>query len=171
TFGIGSEIIPNIVDLDRFSFRRRETLRPRIVSTRNFEPLYNLPCTLYAFRLIQDRWPDAQLTLVGAGSQDAALRALARDLNLQYVTFAGRVAPDDIWRFYAEADLYLQTPDIDNMPSSVLEAFASGCPVVSTKAGGVPAILTDGQHGLLVPCGDHRAAADAVLKLIDDPTL
>ena len=48
-------------------------------------------------------------------------------------------------------NLYVQTPDIDNMPLSVLEAFASGLPVVSTRAGGVPAILRDGVDGLLSP--------------------
>src|SRR5262245_6520950 len=170
-FGIRSEVIPNIVDVERFRFRKREGLRPRIVSTRNFESLYNLPCTLRAFRLVQDRHPDARLTLVGAGSQEAAIRQLADELRLENVTFAGRVPPGDIWRYYAEADLYLQTPDIDNMPSSVLEAFASGCPVVATRAGGVPAILTDGTHGLLVPCNDHRAAADAMMRLLDEPAL
>jgi len=170
-FGIGSEIIPNIVDVERFRFRRRERLRPRLLSTRNFETLYNLPCTLRAFRLVQDRYPDAELTLVGAGSQDAALRRLAGELRLEHVTFAGRVLPEEIWRYYAEADIYLQTPDLDNMPSSVLEAFASGCPVVATNAGGVPAILTDGLHGLLVNCGDHQATADAVFRLLDDPAL
>ena len=76
------------------------------------------------------------------------------------MTFAGRVPPADIWRYYADADIYLQTPDIDNMPASVLEAFASGCAVVATNAGGVPAILTDDVHGLLVDCGDHPAAAE-----------
>ena len=171
TFGIRSEIIPNIVDVERFRFRRRERLRPRVLSTRNFETLYNLPCTLRAFRLVQDRFPDAQLTLVGAGSQDAALRGLAAQLRLDHVTFAGRVPPDDIWRFYAEADIYLQTPNIDNMPTSVLEAFASGCPVVATNAGGVPAILTNQLHGLLVPCHDHQAAADAMIRLLEDPAL
>src|SRR3954468_1259563 len=160
-FGIRSEIIPNIVDVERFRFRRRERVRPRILSTRNFETLYNLPCTLRAFRVVQDRYPDATLTLVGAGSQDAAIRRVAEELKLENVTFAGRVAPDEIWRYYADADIYLQTPDIDNMPTSVLEAYASGCAVVSTNAGGVPAILTDGLNGLLVPCNDHRAAADA----------
>jgi glycosyltransferase involved in cell wall biosynthesis len=170
-FGIQAEIIPNIVDTERFRFRRRERLRPRILSTRNFETLYNLPCTLRAFRLVQDRFPDAQLTLVGAGSQDEAIRRLAAELRLDHVVFAGRVPPDDIWRYYAEADLYLQTPDIDNMPSSVLEAFASGCPVVATEAGGVPAILTDDVHGLLVPCGDHEAAAGAMIRLLEDPGL
>jgi glycosyltransferase involved in cell wall biosynthesis len=170
-FGIRSEIIPNIVDLERFRFRRRQPLHPRILSTRNFEPLYNLPCTLRAFRAVQDRHPEATLTLVGAGSQDPEIRRLADELRLQHVTFAGRVAPEEIWRYYAEADVYLQTPNIDNMPTSVLEAYASGCPVVATRAGGVPAILTDEVHGLLVPCGDHDAAAAAILRLLDDPSL
>lgn len=170
-FGIRSEIIPNIVDVERFRFRRRERLHPRVLSTRNFETLYNLPCTLRAFRIVQDRYPDATLTLVGAGSQDAAVRRLAEDLGLTNVTFAGRVPPDEIWRYYAEADIYLQTPDIDNMPTSVLEAFASGCPVVATRAGGVPAILTDGVHGLLVPCNDHEAAGRTMLRLLEDPAL
>ena len=171
SFGIRSEIIPNIVDVERFRFRKRPSLQPRIVSTRNFETLYNLPCTLRAFRLVQDRHPDARLTLVGSGSQEPALRRLADELRLRNITFAGRVPPADIWRYYADADLYLHTPDIDNMPSSVLEAFASGCPVVATRAGGVPAILTDGQHGLLVPCNDHQAAADALLRLLNRPEL
>jgi glycosyltransferase involved in cell wall biosynthesis len=170
-FGIAARIIPNIVDVERFRFRRRERLAPRVVSTRNFETLYNIPCTLRAFRLLQERYPDAQLTLVGGGSQTDAVRALAAELGLSHVTFAGRVPPEDIWRYYADADIYLQTPDIDNMPTSVLEAYASGCAVVSTKAGGVPAIVTDGLNGLLVPCDDHQAAADAMLRLLEDEAL
>src|SRR3982751_3570999 len=171
TFGIRSEIIPNIVDVEKFRFRRREQLRPRILSTRNFETLYNLPCTLRAFRLVQDRYPDATLTRVGGGTQDESVRRLAAELGLQHVTFVGRVPPEEIWRYYAEADIYLQTPNIDNMPTSVLEAYASGCPVVATNAGGVPAILTDGLHGLLVGCDDHQAAADALVRLLEDPVL
>jgi glycosyltransferase involved in cell wall biosynthesis len=170
-FGIQSEVIPNIVDVDRFRFRTRTPLRPQVLSTRNFEPLYNVSCTLRAFRIIQEHYPEATLTLVGAGSEEARLRELARELGLEHVRFAGRVAPEEIWRYYADADIYLQTPDIDNMPSSVLEAFASGCAVVSTNAGGVPAILTDGKHGLLVQCGEHEAAAERVLRLLADPAL
>jgi L-malate glycosyltransferase len=171
SFGIASEIIPNIVDLDRFAFRARNPLRPHVLSTRNFEGLYNVACTLRAFRLVQDHHADARLTLVGAGSHDAALRQLAAELHLRNVTFAGRVAPADIWRYYADADIYLQTPDIDNMPSSVLEAYASGCAVVSTNAGGVPAICEHEVQGLLVPCDDHEAAGRAVLRLLAEPGL
>jgi L-malate glycosyltransferase len=170
-FDIRAEVIANTVDVDQFRFRTRTRLRPNVLSTRNFEPLYNVACTLRAFRLVQDRYPDATLTLVGGGSEDQRLRELVRELRLQHVRFVGRVAPDEIWRYYADADIYLQTPDIDNMPLSILEAFASGCAVVSTNAGGVPAILTDEKHGLLVQCGDHQAAADRILRLLADPVV
>jgi L-malate glycosyltransferase len=167
-FGIRATVIPNIVDVDRFAFRLRAPLRPRILSTRNFEPLYNVACTLKAFALVQRAHPDATLTLVGSGSQDEALRRLAGELGLRNVQFAGRVPSDDIWRYYADADVYLQTPDIDNMPGSILEAFASGCAVVATAAGGVPAILRDDVHGCLVPCGDHVAAGEQIIELLED---
>lgn len=170
-FGIRSEIVPNIVDVDRFAFRRRVPLTPNILSTRNFEDLYNVACTLRAFQLVQQRRPEATLTLVGSGSGESALKQLALDLGLRNVRFVGRVPPSEIWRYYAEADIYLQTPDIDNMPASVLEAYASGCAVVATNAGGVPAILTHEEHGLLVDCNDHAAAAAGILRLLEDPAL
>jgi L-malate glycosyltransferase len=170
-FDVRAEVIPNIVDLDRFAFRRRTPLKPSVVSTRNFEDLYNVGCTMRAFHALQQRYAEATLTLVGGGSREASLRALAHSLGLRNVTFAGRVKPDDVWRFYADADIYLQTPNIDNMPASVLEAFASGCAVVSTNAGGVPAILTHGTHGLLVNCNDHEAAAREMIRLLEDAAL
>jgi glycosyltransferase involved in cell wall biosynthesis len=169
SFGIQASVIPNIVDLDRFRFRQRTPLRPRIVSTRNFDALYNVACTIRAFRLVQDRWPDAALTLVGGGTEDADLRDLVSRLGLRHVEFVGRIPPERIADHYAASDIYLQTPNIDNMPASVLEAFASGLPVVSTEAGGVPAILTHGEHGLLAPLDDHEAIATHILRLLDDP--
>ncbi len=87
------------------------------------------------------------------------------------MTFAGRVSPEDIATYYAAADIYVQTPTIDNMPSSILEAFASGLPVVSTEAGGVPAMLTDEVHGLLAPIGDEGRVAAQILRLLADPAL
>ena len=168
-FGIDAEIIPNIVDPDRFVFRDRDPLRPRLVSTRNFDALYNMTATVRAFALVQKRWPDASLTLVGGGPQEQQLRALVDQLGLRQVTFAGRVRPDEIARYYADNDIYIQSPNIDNMPTSVIEAFASGLPVVSTEAGGVPAILTHQRHGLLAPLGDFEALAAHVLRLLADP--
>jgi glycosyltransferase involved in cell wall biosynthesis len=168
-FGIDATIIPNIVDLQRFQFRERDPLRPRLLSTRNFDALYNVAATIRAFRIVQDRWPAASLTLVGGGSQESDLRALVSDLRLQHVEFIGRVKPDDIAAFYTANDIYIQSPNIDNMPTSVLEAFASGLPVVSTQAGGVPAILTHGQHGLLARLADYETLGHHVLRLLDNP--
>jgi glycosyltransferase involved in cell wall biosynthesis len=171
TFGIAARVVANTIDLSRFSFRQRSRLEPRLISTRNFEPLYNVACTLRAFARVQEQFPDATLSLVGAGSQEPMLRALAGELGLDRVTFVGAVAPSDIARHYAAADIYLQTPSIDNMPGSVIEAFACGLPVVSTGVGGVPAILTDNVHGLLVGDNDDRGAAECVARLLNDPDL
>jgi L-malate glycosyltransferase len=170
-FGVNATVIPNIVDLGRFVFREREPLRPRIVSTRNFESLYNVACTIRAFRIVQDRRPDATLTLVGGGHEEQSLKALVAKLGLRQVVFAGRVGPDEIARQYDANDIYVQSPNIDNMPTSIIEAFASGLPVVSTNVGGVPAIVTDQVHGLLSPADDHEALAAHVLGLIDDPVM
>ncbi len=168
---IAATVIPNIIERDRFAFRLREPVQPRLLSTRNFEPLYNVQCTLRAFQRVQRRFPEATLTLVGGGSQERRLRDLVHELGLHDVTFAGPVAPQEIWRFYADHDIYVQTPDIDNMPSSILEAFASGLPVVSTNAGGVPAMLADGVDGLLAPLNDDAQVAEQVTRLLDDQAL
>jgi glycosyltransferase involved in cell wall biosynthesis len=168
-FGLRAEAIANVVDRERFAYRERERIAPRILSTRNLEPNYNVACTLRAFARIQARRPDATLTVVGAGSQRPAIEALAHELDLRGVSFAGRVAPHDMARYYADAGVYVQTPAVDNMPLSVLEAFASGVPVVSTDTGGVSAILTPEIHGLLAPPDDDAAIAEAVLELLDDP--
>src|SRR2546429_6888166 len=58
---------------------------------------------------------------------------------------------------YDAADVYLNAPDIDNMPGSILEAFASGLPVVTTDAGGIPYMVRDGENGLIVPRGDRKS--------------
>jgi glycosyltransferase involved in cell wall biosynthesis len=170
-YGIGAEIVPNLVDMDLFRYRDRPVLQPRLLSTRNLGYPYNVACTLRAFELVQREHPDATLTLVGAGSDEAALRTLARDLALRGVTFAGAMAPDAIASQYASHDIYLQSPDIDNTPTSVIEAFASGLPVVSTCSGGVPVLVADGEQGLLAPIGDHQALAAHVLRLLAEPGL
>ena len=71
--GISAEVIPNIVDVDRFSFRKRQPLAPRVLSTRNFEALYDVDCTLRAFQLVQRQFPDAELTLVGGGDRKSVV--------------------------------------------------------------------------------------------------
>ena len=170
-FEIVSRPISNFVDLDHFPFRERRLPRPVFLSNRNLEPLYNVECALRAFTIIQQRLPDARLIVAGDGSQRERLEALSEELDLRNVEFRGRVAPEQMQSLYDEADVYLNSPNIDNMPGSIIEAFASGLPVVTTCAGGIPYIVNDNSTGLVIHCGDHEAMAEAALTLLKDEAL
>jgi glycosyltransferase involved in cell wall biosynthesis len=170
-FGLRAISIPNVVDAGRFRFRDRTPLRPVFVTNRGLEPLYNVACTLRAFAIVQQRYPDASLTIAHDGPCRPRLEALAAELGLKNTRFIGRVPPERIPSLYDEADIYMTSPDIDNMPGSLLECFASGLPVVATRAGGIPYIVEDGVTGLLAPCNDHAALAECALKLLESPEL
>ncbi|MEJ7617095.1 MAG: glycosyltransferase family 4 protein [Pyrinomonadaceae bacterium] len=170
-FGLRARSIFNIVETDDFRFRRRQRLRPIFLSNRNFEPLYNVGCVLRAFAIIQRHFDDARLTMVGDGSQRAALEQLAADLNLRHVEFTGRVKPELMPQFYERADIYLNSPNIDNMPGSIIESYAAGLPIVTTDAGGIPYILTHEETGLLVARDDHEAMAAGAMRLLKDNAL
>ena len=169
--GLRAESVENFVDLDAIPFRTREHPAPRFLANRNFESLYNVACVVRAFALVQQEIPAATLTLVGTGTRRAELERLVAELGLRGVRFAGAVAPEEMARLYGEAEVYLNAPDIDNMPNSIIEAFAAGLPVVSTAAGGIPFIVTDGRDGLLVPVGDPAARAAAALRVLREPGL
>jgi glycosyltransferase involved in cell wall biosynthesis len=170
--GLRARVVPNIVDFDGFPFRERRTpLRPVFFSNRHLEALYNVACVLRAFARIQRRYSEARLIVAGDGSQRRMLVRLAGELGLKNCEFVGRVSPDRMPSLYDAADVYLNAPDIDNMPGSVLEAFASGLPVVTTDAGGIPFIVRDGATGLIVPRGDHEGMAAAAIRLLEEPAL
>lgn len=170
-FGVSARAIPNAVDVEAIPYRRRSKLRPRILTNRNLEPLYNVALVLRAFARIQRARPDAELVVAGFGSQRQALDALSRELALKGVSFTGRVPVDRMAELYDGADLFLNGSDIDNMPLSILDAFAAGVPVVTTDAGGIPFLVHDGETGLLVPRGDDAALAEGALRLLEDDQL
>jgi len=109
--------------------------------------------------------------VAGDGSQRAALEQLSCELGLRYVTFLGAVGLDQIPGVYDQGDIFLNASNIDNMPVSILEAFASGLPVVTTDAGGIPFLVEHRVTGLLVPREDHDALAAAALELLANPPL
>ncbi len=99
------------------------------------------------------------MTIAGAGPEVEKLQRVAASLDLEdAVRFAGRMDNAAIADLYRSADAMLNPSLVDNMPISVLEAFASGVPVVSTNVGGVPFIAQDGRNALLVPPSDPQLA-------------
>jgi len=169
--GIEAQFIFNVIDVSWFRYRRRRKLRPRFLSNRGLEPLYNIECTLRAFALIQQRYPDATLTVAHDGYHRPVLEELAEELKLQNTRFIGRVARNGVAALYDEADIYLTSPNIDNMPVSLLECLASGLPIVATRAGGIPYIVRDGETALLVDINDHEAMASRAMDLLEDEDL
>jgi glycosyltransferase involved in cell wall biosynthesis len=170
-FGFEASTIFNSLDVKRFRYRPRKPLRPVFLSNRNFEELYNVSCTLRAFAIIQKRFPDSELLIAGEGNERQKLESLAAELKLENVTFLERVSPDDMPGVYDRADIYLNSPNIDNMPNSVIEAFSCGLPVVTTNAGGIPFIVENGRTGMLVEVNDHEGLAEAAVKVLEDPSL
>lgn len=169
--GFQSTEIPCFINAELFTFRERNPLKPVFLSNRLLEELYNIPCILRAFRLIQDKYPNAELVVAGDGNQRESLENLARELKLENVEFVGRIGRKEMRQFYDAADIYLNAPNTDNMPTSLFECYVSGVPVVTTDAGGIPYILENEKTGLMIPIGDHEAMARAAIRLLEDEKL
>jgi glycosyltransferase involved in cell wall biosynthesis len=169
--GLKARSIFNIMDFSRFQYRQRGKLRPVLMTNRILEPLYNVECILRSFAMIQECYPEASLTIAHDGPSRPGLEKMAGELKLRNTRFIGRVPHDQVPSLYGSADLYLTTPNIDCMPGSILECFASGVPVVATNAGGIPYIAENERTALLVDINDHQALAECVFRLLDDEKL
>jgi glycosyltransferase involved in cell wall biosynthesis len=171
-FGLHAKAVPNIVDLDRFSFRLREPLRPHLICTRGFHPYYSVDVVVRAFAEVKRIYPDARLCLVGGGREERSLRDLVRELRLgEDVNFAGIASRQEIGRLYDQADIFLNASWLDNMPISILEAFACGTPVVTTAPEGIKYLVEHERTGLLSEPGDWIAVAANVIRLLSDADL
>jgi glycosyltransferase involved in cell wall biosynthesis len=168
-YGHRTRVIHNVVDLARFGYRERPSLRPVLLSNRNLEKHYGVDNTLRAFALLQSRRTDAAMTVAGQGSQESQLRSLAETLGVAGVRFAGRVDPDAMPLLYDRADVFVNSSIVDNQPLSILEAFAAGVPVVSTPTGGIAAMVRNDDTGLIVAADDPAAMAGAVDDLLSRP--
>ena len=167
--GYKAEVIHNVIDTGQFRYRERLPLLPEFLSVRNFEPHYGVESTLLAFAMIQTVFPAASLTIVGQGSQEAELKHLAQALSVRNVRFVGAIDPAAMPDVYDRHSIFLNSSCVDNQPLSVLEAMASGMPVVTTPIGDIPNMVEDGESGTLVPVGDPSAMAKAATLLLEQP--
>ena len=170
-FGLRARAIHNVVELEVFRYRERKPIRPVFLTSRLHEPLYNVPCVLRAFAIVQRNYPEASLVVAGDGWMRPQLEQLANDLGLRNTRFVGRVPWGDMPDLYDASDVYLTATNIDNMPGSVIECLSCGLPVVTTDAGGVPYIVTHEETALIVPCDDHEAMAAQAMRLLGDDDL
>lgn len=170
-FGLPARVTPNIVDLSQFSYRIRRPLRPHLVCTRGFHPYYCVDDVVRAFAEIQRVFPDARLDLVGQGPTQEDVVQLIDKLGVSGVMVRGVASRHEIGRVYDQADIFINASRLDNMPVSVLEAFASGTPVVTTAPEGMDYLVEHERTGLLSRVGDAHALAQNVIRLLRDPEL
>jgi glycosyltransferase involved in cell wall biosynthesis len=171
--GFDSVIVPNVIDLQRFTAgARRSAGAPAVLVARHLEPIYDIGTALRAFALVLARYPQASMVVAGNGPELGRLQTLAAQLEIAHaVEFTGHLDHAAMATRYRAADIALNASLADNMPNSILEALASGVAVVSTWVGGVPCMVQHGQEALLVPPADPVAMAAAMLRLIGEPAL
>ena len=172
-YGFEARIIPNVIDLSRYTFRHRERIAPRLFWMRSFEQVYNPLMAVRVLARLRSTMHDASLVMGGKdkGLEDAA-RRLAHSLDLgESVRFPSFLPSVSKIREANAADIFINTNHVDNMPVAVVEAWAMGLPVVATAVGGIPHLITDGETGLLVQDDDDAGMAEAVKHLLKDSRL
>ena len=170
-FGLQTRVVPNIIDLSQFTYRERRPLHPHLLCTRGFHPYYAVDVVVRAFAEVQRAYPDARLDLVGKGPCEEQIRALVQELRIPNVYFMGVASRHSIGEYYDRADIFINASYLDNMPVSIIEAFACGLPVITTSPPSMRFLVDHERTGLLSGPGDARALAANVVRVLRDPAL
>lgn len=172
-FGYRIKQIPNVIDLEDYPFRERSRIEPRLIWMRSFHSIYNPEMAVNVLAELRRSLPKATLTMAGVDKgKEGTIKRMAENLGLSdAVRFPGFLDATGKAREFADADIYLNTNRIDNMPVSVIEACAFGLPVIATCVGGLPFLIDHRENGLLVPDEDVTAMTESVKELIDNPAL
>ena len=126
-----------------------------------------IPVLLEAWRLVEERLPEARLLLVGDGPQRRDLQAQAGGLGLNgSARFVGEVS--DVLPYLKASDVFVLPSRSEGMPNALLQAMAVSLPCIATNVGGIPELIEDGVNGWLVSAGDSRALAEKLLAVLRD---
>jgi glycosyltransferase involved in cell wall biosynthesis len=168
-------LVPNALDLERYPFRRRDAPRPRLVWLRSFHDIYNPVLAPRVVALLRGDFADVTLRMIGPDKGDGSLERTKAEAERcgvsDRIEFIAAIPKTAVPAALGEADVFLNTTDVDNAPVSVIEAMACGLCVVSTAVGGIPHLIEDGRNGLLTPAGDATAMANAVRRALTEPGL
>lgn len=131
-----------------------------------------LSTVLAALQILHARGARASLDIVGDGDMRESYLSDVRKAHLgEYVRFHGELAGEALARAYRTASIFVLPTSNDSYPIAILEALASGLPVISTRVGDIPHMVEDGKSGFLVPTGEASTLAEKIEILITDPGL
>jgi glycosyltransferase involved in cell wall biosynthesis len=134
------------------------------------QPEKNYRGLIRAFARVRKIHDDAMLLIVGSGPERDRLLSLARSLDLDECV---KILPwaRDVASYYKSCDLYVQPSLYEGWGLAVIEALASGAPVVMTDVGCAGEVVRNGETGMVVPPRNEQALADAVIRVLGDDTL
>ncbi len=168
-------LMPNSLDIRHYQFRHRTNPQPNLIWLRSIHRIYNPVQAVQVLASICQDHPQARLNMVGPDKGDGSRQAVEREAErlgvMDRLTFTGVVPKADVPRQLAQADIFLNSANIDNTPISVIEALACGLCVVSTDVGGIPYLLDDQHDSLLTPPRQPDQMAAAVCRILDEPGL
>lgn len=169
------QLLPNAVDLNAYSFQTRRPLQPKLTWLRAFHAIYNPAMAVRALALLTQDFPSVHLTMIGPDKGDGSwqqTRALAEALGvLDRLCMPGGINKSEVPSWLGQADIFLNTTNVDNTPISVLEAMACGLCIVTTNVGGLPYLVEEGKDALLIPPDHTDALVEAVRLLLTTPHL
>jgi glycosyltransferase involved in cell wall biosynthesis len=168
------------IDLDRFAPSDKVRIQaegmPLILSVGRLVPKKGFGDLIAACDLLQKGGIRFRCVIVGEGPLRSTLEAdIARRGLADLVMLKGAMTHAGLLTFYREADVFALAPcivadgDRDGIPNVIVEAMASGVPVVSTMVSGIPELVQDDVTGLLVPPESPRELAEAMRRLLGDP--
>lgn len=165
--GLDVPEIPNGVDTTRFSPAPRDGETCELLFVGRLAPQKGVDVLLRALAQMPDGW---RLRIAGDGPEREKLAALSTSLGLaERVQFLGWTQRDALPALYRSADVFVFPSYDEGMPNVVLEALASGLPIVATRIAGTEQLVIDGENGALVPPGAPTAFAQALQPVIADP--
>jgi sugar transferase (PEP-CTERM/EpsH1 system associated) len=157
----------NGIDLARFAYAGPCPTGP-VITVARLSPEKDQEMLLRSVALLRDALPEVRLEIAGDGPRRAALEALSAELGLQNrVRFLGEV--QDVPALLARGSVFVLSSLTEGMSLTLLEAMASGLPVVATRVGGNPEVVVDGETGVLVPSGQPEELARALQAVLQDP--
>jgi glycosyltransferase involved in cell wall biosynthesis len=167
--------IPNGIEIGRYPFHLRQSVKPKLVWLRAFHSIYNPVIAVEAITQLVGDFTDIELSMVGPDKGDGSRQqtmAEARRLGVEgRLTFPGGVPKSAVLAWLNKSDIFLNTTNVDNTPVSVIEAMSCGLCIVSTNVGGLPYLLKNEHDALLVPPNDSEVMAKAIRRVLMEPGL
>lgn len=175
------KIIPHGVDIRRFKettlLRLRNNLGINrddlvVLSVQRLHPTKKLESLIKSISYVVNKRANVKFIIIGTGPERKKLEVLTRKLKMEdYIVFLGEVNNTELPEYYAMADIFVLHSLYESLGIVLLEAMASGKPIISTSVGAIPEVVEEGKTGILVPPENPKALAKGILELVNNKKL